>query len=372
MKITDIETIILRLPQVEANGDGLQDLLLILVHTDEGITGIGEAHTVPLVLKAIIDAPVSQLTGQGLRQMLVGEDPLRISALWSKMYHHTSTYGRRGVVVHAISGIDMALWDILGKAVGRPLHALLGGATTGRLRAYASDLAPHSAEELIENALEHMRTGYTAMKFGWGRLGNHIRDDADHVARLREAVGDETGIMLDLGTPIALDSAIWLGEALAKHDVIFLEEPLSPDDLDGFRLLTKRSPTPIATGEKETTRHGFRDLIERGGLRIIQPDVARCGGITEFMRIAALSEARKVEVVPHCWASDILVAATAHCLATFDAPRFLEFNATRNPLKTDLLLDPIRPVDGHVAVPTGPGLGVELNPDTVARYRWVP
>jgi L-alanine-DL-glutamate epimerase-like enolase superfamily enzyme len=372
MKITDIETIILRLPEVVANGDGLQDSLIIKVHTDEGIVGIGEAHTVPLVLKAIIEAPISQLTGQGLKQMLIGEDPTNIGALWNKMYDHTTTYGRRGVVMHAISGIDMALWDILGKAVGKPIHSLLGGASTPILRAYASDLSPESEEEIIGNATQHRLNGYTAMKFGWGRLGRRVRDDVKWVGKLRAALGDDIGIMVDLGMPIPLDDAIWLGDALADHGVTFLEEPLSPDDLDGFRALTARSRTPIATGEKETTRFGFRDLMERGGLRIVQPDVGRCGGITELMRIAALAEVRKVDVIPHCWASDILVAATAHCLATQNRPRFLEFNATDNPLKTELLCSPIRPVDGYVPVPTGPGLGIELNPETIERYKWQP
>ena len=140
----------------------------------------------------------------------------------------------------------------------------------------------------------------------------------------------------------------------------------------GFARLTARSKTPIATGEKETTRFGFRDLIERGGLRIIQPDVARCGGITEMMRISALAEISGARVIPHCWASDILVSATAQVLATIaDAP-YLEFNATGNPLKTDLLREPIVAVDGFVRVPQGPGLGIALNEDTIERYRWTP
>ncbi|RVT81696.1 mandelate racemase/muconate lactonizing enzyme family protein [Rhodobacteraceae bacterium CCMM004] len=372
MKITDIQTTILRLPEVHPNGDGLQDTLIVEVHTDAGITGLGEAHTVPLVLKAVIDAPVSQLTGQGLRQMLIGEDPTRVTALWEKMYHHSCTYGRRGVVVHAISAIDMALWDILGKSCEQPVHALLGGATTERLRCYASDLTPKDVPAILDLAQRHRDAGFTAMKFGWGKLGNDVRSDVKWVAAVREALGDGPDIMIDMGTPVPLEDALWLGDALAEHGVAFLEEPLSPDDLDGFARLTDRSRTPIATGEKETTRHGFRDLMERGGLRIIQPDVARCGGITETMRIAALAEARGVEVIPHCWASDILVAATAHCLASFKRPHYLEFNATDNPLKTDLLVAPIRQVDGHVQVPTGPGLGIELDRDTVERFRWTP
>jgi L-alanine-DL-glutamate epimerase-like enolase superfamily enzyme len=372
MIITDIETIILRLPTVLANGDGLQDVLLIRVHTDVGIVGIGESHTVPLVLKAIIDTPVSQLTGQGLKQMLIGKDPRDINALWTMMYDHTTTYGRRGVVIQAISGIDIALWDILGKATGQPIYRLLGGRRRGQLRAYASDLTPDTEDEIVASAERHRAAGYTAMKFGWGKLGRDVRADIRWVERIRTALGDDIDVMVDMGTPIPLDDAIWLGDALAEQGVFFLEEPLSPDDLDGFARLTARSRTPIATGEKETTRFGFRDLIERGGLRIIQPDIARCGGITEVMRITTLAEVKGVSVIPHCWATDILVAATAHVLATFrDAP-YLEFNATVNPLRTELLTEPMRPVDGLVAVPDGPGLGIELNEATIDRYRWTP
>jgi L-rhamnonate dehydratase len=372
MNITDVETIILRLPNVLPNGDGLQDVLLIRIHTDEGIVGIGEAHTVPLVLKAVIDAPISQLTGQGLRQMLIGKDPLDINALWAMMYNHTTTFGRRGVVLQAISGIDIALWDILGKVTSQPVHRLLGGARRHRLRTYASDLTPDTVEGIVTAAERHRSNGFTAMKFGWGQLGQNVRDDLKWVERVRVAVGNDVDLMVDMGTPVPLDDAIWLGDALADCSVRFLEEPLSPDDLDGFARLTARSRTPIATGEKETTRFGFRDLVERGGLRIIQPDLARCGGITEAVRIAALAELRGVAVIPHCWATDILVAATAHLLATLENAPFLEYNATDNPLKTDLLSRPIQSVDGYVSVPDAPGLGIELNEETIERYRWAP
>lgn len=372
MKITHIETDILRLPRVEVNGDGLQDTLLIRVHTDAGIVGIGEAHTVPTVLKAIIDAPVSQSTGQGLGQLLIGRDPRDINALWSLMYGCSTTYGRRGVVIQAISGIDIALWDILGKVCGQPIHRLLGGARRDRLRAYASDLSPETPDAIVARAQSHVAKGYTALKFGWGKLGANVRDDAAFIARVRGAIPEETDIMLDMGTPVPLQDALWLADALAEHRVSFLEEPLSPDDLDGFAALTARARTPIATGEKETTRFGFRDLIERGGLRIIQPDIARCGGITEAMRIIAFAELRGVTVIPHCWASDILVSATAQVLSTLPEAPWLEYNATDNPLKRRLLTEPIAVTDGFVRVPEGPGLGIELNEDTIAEFRWTP
>lgn len=372
MKITEIQTDILRLPHVQANGDGLQDVLLIRIHTDEGIVGIGEAHTVPTVLKAIIDAPVSQSTGQGLAQLLIGRDPRQINALWSLMYDCSATYGRRGVVVQAISGIDIALWDILGKVCGQPIHRLLGGGRRDRLRAYASDLSPETPDEIVSRACRHVADGFTALKFGWGGLGASVRDDAAYVERVRAAVPEEVDIMLDMGTPIPFEEALWLADALAEYRVAFLEEPLSPDDLDGFAALTARARTPIATGEKETTRFGFRDLVERGGLRIIQPDIARCGGITEMLRIAALAELRGVTVIPHCWATDILVSATAQVLATLPSAPYLEFNATDNPLRRRLTSAPICPVDGHVRVSDAPGLGLELNEDTIAEFRWSP
>lgn len=372
MRITDVETIMLRLPEVHANGDGLQDVLILKVHTDEGLVGIGEAHTAPLILKAVIDAPVSQLTGQGLRQMLIGEDPLRIGPLWQKMYDHTSTFGRRGVVLNAISGIDLALWDLAGKAMGVPVSQLLGGRQRDRVRAYASDLTPDTAEEIVAASERHCADGFTAMKFGWGKLGRDVRSDLAWVEQVRAALGPEVDMMIDMGTAIPFDDALWLGRALAEHDIRFLEEPLSPDDLDGFSALVAASPTPIATGEKETTRFGFRALMEEGGLRIIQPDIARCGGLTEMVRIAALAEVRNVQIIPHCWATDILVAATLHFLSAQRHAPFQEFNVMDNPLRTALLTRPIRPVDGHIAVPDGPGLGVELNEETVERYRWTP
>ncbi|MEA2780650.1 MAG: L-rhamnonate dehydratase [Rhodospirillaceae bacterium] len=369
MKITDIETIVLRLPEVRPIGDGCQSVLLIRVHTDEGITGIGEAHSNPAVSKAIIDAPLCSIASRGLRELLIGENPLDIGRLWDKMYTATQIYGRRGAVMHAISGIDIALWDILGKVAGQPIHRLLGGARQTRFAVYASDLMPDTIEATVELALRHRASGYRAMKLGWGTLGRSSHQDVRRVEAVRKAVGDDFDLMVDIGTPIPFDSALYLGRAFADLGVYFLEEPLSPDDLDGFRRLVAASPTPIATGEKETTQFAFRDLMERGDLRIIQPDVARVGGISEAMRIAALAEARGVQMIPHCWATDILVAATLHVIATLRTCPYLEYNVTDNPLRTQLLAAPIRPEDGMVAVPTGPGLGITLDETTIARYQ---
>ena len=372
MRITDVEGMMLRLPAVREIGDGCQSVMIIKVHTDEGVTGIGEAHTNPLVNKAVLDAPLCSISAQGLRGLLLGEDPRDIGRLWDRMDRHTQTYGRRGVAMHVISGIDIALWDILGKVAGLPVHRLLGGTRRTHHRAYASDLSQPSLEATVDLAKQHKANGYKAMKFGWGDLGGDPRKDVRRTAAIRAAVGDEVDIMIDMGFAVPLDDALYLGRAFAEHGVYFLEEPLAPDDLDGFARLTAVSPTPIATGEKEAGVHAYRMLMEHGGLRIIQPDIARVGGISESLRIAALAESRGVRMIPHCWSTDILVAATLHVISTLRDCPYLEYNATDNPLRTDLLVDPIRPVDGIVTVPEKPGLGIELNQDTIDRYRWNP
>ena len=372
VKITSIESVILRLPEVREVGDGCQTILVIKVHTDEGITGIGEAHTNPVVAQAVLEAPLCSVSSSGLARLLIGEDPLAIGRLWDKMYRHTQTYGRRGVVLHVMSGIDIALWDILGKAAGKPVHQLLGGARQRLVDAYASDLAPDTAEAAVALAQKHAAAGYRAMKFGWGNLGADPRADVRRIAAIRKAVGDDVDIMVDMGFAVPLDDALYLGRALAESRVYFLEEPLSPDDLRGFAALVAASPTPIATGEKEATHHAYVNLMDYGGLRIIQPDVARVGGISEMLRIAALAEARGVRIIPHCWSTDILVAATLHVIATLRDCPYLEYNVMDNPLRTDLLVEPIRPKAGRVAVPEKPGLGIALNDDTVERFRWTP
>ena len=337
MKITDVEGIMVRLPEVRMIGDGCQTILIIKVHTDSGITGIGEAHSNPLVSKAVLDAPLCSVSSTGLRDLLVGQDPRNIDKLYDLMTKRSVTYRRRGAVMHVISGIEIALWDILGKAMGEPIHRLLGGARRNEIAAYASDLAPETPAGAVALAERHAAAGYKAVKLGWGGLGNDRKADARMMGEIRRAVGPDIDLMLDMGFPVPLDDAIWLGRALAEHDVFFLEEPLSPDDVAGFARLTAVSPTPIATGEKETTQYPYIDLMDRGGLRIIQPDVARVGGISETLRIATHAEARGVRIIPHCWSTDILVAATLQVIATLRECPYLEFNVMDNPLRTQLM-----------------------------------
>ena len=368
MKITDIRTRFLRLPEPSVSGDNLQDLLIVTVHTDSGLTGIGEVHTNPLAARAIIEYSGFHTSSRGIKEILLGENPLEIGRLWDRMYSLTQSYGRRGLLINVISGIDIALWDLLGKTLHAPIFRLLSSCRRGSVPAYASDLSPPTIEDTIALAEKHASAGFRGVKIGWGGLGGDLRDNVNRVRRVRAALGPGIQIMLDLGMPLRREQAIWLGRELAEHDVYFLEEPLSPDDMDGWRELVAQSPTPIATGEKETTRFGFAELIDRGGLRIIQPDVARAGGITECLHIAAYAEARGVRVIPHCWSSDILVAATMHLITTLSDCPFLEFNVMDQPLRTALTRSPIRPHDGMVSVPEGPGLGIELDEEALARF----
>ena len=373
MRITDIEEIMVRLPEVRVIGDGCQTILIILVHTDAGITGIGEAHTNPLVSKAILDAPLCSVSSTGLKHLLIGQDPRDINRLYDLMIKRTQTYGRRGAVMHVISGIEIALWDILGKSCGQPIWRLLGGARRDLDAGLCQrPCARYGAGRRgARGEARRRRLQGDEVRLGRSRRQPAQRRRDDRATSAARSAPD-VDIMLDMGFAIPLDDALYLGRALAEHDVFFLEEPLSPDDLNGFARLTAASPTPIATGEKETSQFPFIDLMERGGLRIIQPDVARTGGISETMRIAAHAEARGVRVIPHCWSTDILVAATLHVIAVLRDCPYLEFNVMDNPLRTQLLTQPIRPKDGIVQVPDGPGLGIELNMATIKKYLWTP
>jgi len=370
LKITDVECIMLRLPEVKPVGDGTQDTLIIKVHTDEGITGLGECHTSPWVLKAIIEAPLSTVASRGLKEILIGQDPLQIRELWDRMYNLSMVYGRRGALMHALSGIDIALWDIMGKITNQPIYQLLGGKRRNKVTAYASTLVPDNPLAAIKEAQNLVFQGYSAIKFGWGGLGNNLDQDLNFVATMRKTVGSEVSLMLDIGVPLKLRDALYLAQGLAEYNVFFLEEPLSPDDIEGYKKLSELSPVSIACGEKETTRFGFRDLIERAKLDIIQPDLARAGGFTECQRIADLAELHNVTVIPHCWSNDILVAATLHYIATLKNCPYIEFCVVDNPIRRNLITNPIKMEAGSVIIPSGPGLGVELNEDIINKFRY--
>jgi L-rhamnonate dehydratase len=367
MRITRVATVELRLPVVLPIGDGTQDVLIVLVHTDEGITGIGEVHTSPSVGAAIIHAPVSHIRSRGLATVLVGEDPLDIEGCWRRMHEASEVYGRRGVAMHAISGVDLALWDLRGKVEGRPLCELLGGRNHPVLDTYASVLMPDTVEETRALAQRCADEGFRAVKYGWGGLAGGLERTKELVGAARE-VGGERDLMIDVGAGLGLDEAVALARVLEPFDVRFLEEPLHPDDLDGFAALAEATSIPIATGEKETSLAGFAQLIRHGRPGIVQPDLARVGGITETLRVWDLAVAEGTALIPHCWSTDVLVSATAHFLASRPEAIPLEFCLEDNPLRRDLAREPLISVDGRVTVPDGPGLGITLHRDVIEQH----
>lgn len=371
MKITEVEAIYLRLPDLDASQcDGTQDTLVIRVHTDEGITGIGEVDSSPLVAQAVVNAPPSHSIATGLRSLLIGENPIEIERLWDKMYRGTIYFGRTGPALHAISGVDIALWDIWGKATNRPVCEVMGGVFNKRLRAYASALMPDTIIEAAKMATQYAQQGYKSIKFGWGPIGRSARFDEAQIRAIREAVGDDIEIMIDAGLAWDLKAALRMAEVYEKYGVYWLEEPVHANDLTGYRQLADRSKIMIAGGEQESGRLAFQRLLDEGHLDIIQPDLARVGGLTEGKRIAYLAYDRHKRVVPHAFKSGILVAASTHFAAAIPNGFMIEHTVSTSPLARDLVNQEIAFKDGYVTVPLDrPGLGVEINEEVLARYR---
>ncbi|HEX5413041.1 MAG TPA: mandelate racemase/muconate lactonizing enzyme family protein [Terriglobia bacterium] len=306
MKIIRVEPIVLRLPCVSEDVDGTQDDLLIKVETDDGLCGWGEVDSSPEVAKAVVEAPTSHGICHGLRDVLIGTDPFDVEQLWEMMYRQTLYYGRQAVAIHAISGVDMALWDILGKAVGKPVHKLLGGSYRRAARAYASVLMPETPDQAERMARNHVIQGFTAMKFGWGPLGQDEERDVELIAAARSGAG-EAQLMIDFGQRYTVKKAIRIAERVAKYRLNWIEEPLSPDDFDGYRRLTAAVTTDIAAGEAECGRRVFRRLIEECRLDVIQPDISRAGGLTETRKIATMAQDANVQLAPHAFKTGVLL-----------------------------------------------------------------
>lgn len=368
MKITNVTAIILKLPEISTAADGTQDDLILKVETDAGITGYGEVDTSPYVGKAVVDAYMSHGTCYGIREILIGMDPFDYEQIWNEMWAKTYYYGRFGPVMHVMSGIDMALWDIMGKATNMPVHKLLGGSYVSKVRPYASALMPDKpggVKELVENQVS---MGYTAIKLGWGPLGFDVSYDLELVKTARKAAGDKAEIMIDIGKRYRLKDAMHMAKALEQYNVYWLEEPLPAEDLEGYRRLAEYSPVRIATGEEESGRHAFARLINETHIDVIQPDMSRCGGLTEAKKIATMAADANILCVPHAFKTGILVAASIHLIASIPHAPFLEFSVTESSIRKELLSIPFVQKNGYIDVPTGPGLGIELNPEVIRKY----
>ena len=373
MQITDVEAIVLRQATVDDGiADGSQDDLVVLVHTDEGITGIGEVDSAPDVVAALIRQDSSHAVAHSLRSVLVGRDPLDVEGAWDAMYRGLIYVGRRGIGIHAISGIDIALWDIRGKALGKPVCELLGEVHRDRVRAYASMLMPDTPEETGERVAALREKGFTAVKLGWGPLGRDPDHDVRLAAAAKDAGGDGVDILIDAGLGYEDDAqtAIRVARELEQLGIGWLEEPFLPDAYEAYAELADTVDITIAAGEQDVTRWGFRELIERGHVDLVQPDVTRCGGITETLRIAKLAAEHGVGTVPHAWKSGIIKAASLHVNAVLPDALYQEYCVAETPINTALTVErlPIE-ADGCVAVPSAPGIGITLDEDVVASLR---
>src|SRR5262245_3227265 len=342
-----------------------QDLnTLVEVLTDEGLTGIGSAMT----SKALVAAGVALL-----RPMLIGERPDEPSRVTEKLRQSTFWQGRGGAVEHAISGIDIALWDLFGKITGQPVSRLLGGNYRTRIKPYGSILFDEPGP-LRQRLLQTVARGFRAIKLGWRPFGRRDRKTDELLVRTaRDTVGPDVELMVDAGGseqfwPHGYKWALETAKMLAGYDVVWFEEALPPDDLEGYVELRRHAPLPIAAGEVLTRRQSFRPFLERHAVDIIQPDCTKCGGITESLRVAWMAYEHNVLYVPHGWNTAIGLAADLHLTAAVPVARYVEF-LTPSPYIDELVTEPFRPdADGYLHIPRSPGLGVELNREALRRY----
>jgi len=370
MKITDVEAIYVRLPEVKEQCDSGQDALIVKVHTDEGITGIGEVDSAPLAAQGMILGPYSHTTSSGLRHLLIGEDPFETERLWEKMYRSNIYAGRFGIAVHAMSGIDIALWDIKGKKLGVPVWKVLGGGFLKTIRCYASSLFGKTPGDTYELARRFAAQGFTAVKFGWGPMGKDAATDVALVASARRGLGEDIDLMVDAGLAWDARTAIQRARAFSEHNIFWLEEPLAPDDYEGYRKLSEVTPVRIAAGEEESGRHAFNRLIVEGKIDVVQVDLTRCGGFTEAMKIAAIAAQHGLPVANHGFTTYINVVAALHWLNSVPNALVAEFVTQEDTnLREFLTRQKIRAKDGYLEIPQEPGLGIELDSEAIAKFR---
>ena len=377
MKITEVDVAILETPGdygAEAGNEvhGVKYTSVFIVKTDEGLTGVSQIETQPHVAAAIVAAP-GEASGffSGLRSLAIGEDPLQVETLWSRLFLGSYYYGRRGAVMQAISGIDIACWDILGKATGLPVCTLLGGRRRDHVRAYASTLFRNSPDDVRDAAQRYVAQGFTAVKFGWGPFGETRRQDILLAEAAREGLGDHVELMIDAGwrRRRTAKEAIELVESVQHVDPYWIEEPCFPDDYSTYRRLCESVSVRIAAGEAETSLSDFHRLIDEARVDVLQPDLSRCGGFTIARRVAYLADTLNVQLCPHAWGSEILTAATLQFVAFLPRETFLEFNTSADTISRELIATPLQLRDGLIDVPTAPGLGVELNEKRLAELR---
>jgi len=337
---------------------------LIAVHTDEGITGVGSVFTSDELVRASLSL---------LEPMARNENALEPERVSEKLHQHTFWQGRGGSITHTISGIDIALWDILGKTTGQPIGRLLGGRYRDRVKPYASLLMVEPGL-MAENLLALKSQGYRAYKIGWGPFGRRDAATDEAIVRAaRKAIGDTNMLMVDAGGSDAFWTqgykwALRTAQMLASYNVAWFEEPLSPDALEDFVQLRRAAPLPISGGETLTRRQSFRPWLEAGAFDIVQPDVTKVGGISEERKIAQMAQDHGIKFVPHGWNTAVGVAADLHLASAFPGTDLIEYK-TGSAYVDEIVTGGWKlDADGMLAIPDKPGLGITIDPEAVKRY----
>jgi D-galactarolactone cycloisomerase len=366
MKITDVKTIRLR-ATIPAEGQvfsrsgvrSTRSTTLVQVETDEGVIGIGSASGNGELIEVIV--------AKVLKPLLIGMDPTAIDEIWDKAYFRGGhkEFGTRGIGVVALSGIDVALWDILGKVRGVPVYQLLGGKCRDKVPVYATALYPEEPARVAARARAFADQGFHGVKI---KVGFDLEQDIRIVRAVREELGKGFIVMTDANQGYSVDVGLKAAAAFAECGAFWLEEPLFVEDIEGHATLREKGKMPIAVGENLHTYYAFENFIVRNAVDFIQPDVARAGGITEIKKITALAAKHDVPVSFHTWGDSVALAASVHLSAALRDCIVMELDYTYNPLREELLQEPFKVQNGCLIPPDKPGLGVELNQDALQQF----
>jgi D-galactarolactone cycloisomerase len=347
-----------------------RNVLLIEVIADDGTSGWGECYGPADVTQAAVE--------KFYAPRIMGMDAQSTEAIWQHMWRSSLDFARSGIMMGAMSGIDMALWDLKGKALNLSVSQLMGGAARNTVPCYATGMYYQDLPEdrlldvLVSEAVSYSEQGFKAMKI---KVGKNLGFDEKLIIAMRKALPN-TILAADSNHAFDLPEAIKIGKILEDNDYAWFEEPLSPEHPDLFRQLQDKINIPVATGECEQTRFGFKKLIEQGGVQLVQADIAYCGGISEALKIRAISSASGLNMIPHVWGTQLNLAAATHFLATSysepgrseSKPLFLEYDRTENPLRDNLYKVNVEVTQGEAIVPTAPGLGVEIDNDALSEF----
>ena len=348
---------------------------IVEVETNDGITGWGEAFCQGLEPPQISAAVIEN----SLKDLIINENPLDIERIWFKMYNQTRDFGRKGSVISGISAIDIALWDIAGKYYKKPIYQLLGGAFRKKIKPYATGFyrlnGKDEAERLSDEALMHYENGFDHMKI---KLGFGVSDDLKVMESIQKTLSNKNcTFMIDINHAYGVTEALELGYALEEFNLRWYEEPVVPENIQGYAYLRNKLKIPIAGGENEHTLYGFKDLFKLGCIDIAQPDIGSCGGITGAKHISILAQSFGIEVNPHVWGSAVAQSASIHFIASLPATNhslftrqpILEYDQSDHPFRQKLLKNPIKMNKGYIIVQESPGLGIEVNKEIINKYK---